>query len=255
MLDEHTQCIYCGALATTTDHCPPRALFLRRNWPLYYEFPCCKPCNECARLDEQVLAVLLRFRTSERLDPQDIDEFQKLGQGLKNNQPAIIREWLSLTANQSKNALKRVFGQDYLEKRRSGWGAANLGPLSKNILTRFTIKLTKALYYRHNGHRFQGVLYASQIDLFDREFTAKQAQELLSIAPAFPELKRNNRELYDQFSYRYNHSPEHRVFYAVAQLGEQIAFLLLALPVEMDTRLQEDVPHFEQSRLGRHECP
>jgi len=49
------------------------------------------------------------------------------------------------------------------------------------------------------------------------------------MAPVVPEIERNRKPLFDQFIYRFNHSPEHRVMYAVVQFGEQFIFQLIAI--------------------------
>ena len=89
-LAENRYCAYCGAAATTTDHCPPRCFFKRRTWPETYEFPACEPCNDVSRLDEQALAVLVpEFPThmSKLLDPQ----IQNGGNCFKEQQRTSLR--------------------------------------------------------------------------------------------------------------------------------------------------------------------
>ena len=92
LLKEHPWCIYCGAQATTTDHCPPKSFFKSRHWPDTYEFPACEPCNSGARLDEQALAVLIRSDLPEHGKETERAEWEKLAQGVKNNQPGIVAE-------------------------------------------------------------------------------------------------------------------------------------------------------------------
>src|SRR6185437_15712623 len=72
----HPRCAYCGGVATTTDHCPPRSFFLGRVWPETYEFPACGPCNAEGRGDEQILAVLVRVGLSD-MTPLELDEWRK----------------------------------------------------------------------------------------------------------------------------------------------------------------------------------
>ena len=83
--------------------------FEGRHWPETYEFPACKPCNERARLDEQALAVLIRAKATGAMN----HEWEKLAQGVKNNQPAIVAEWTSLSRNEQKHALRDLFGRDF----------------------------------------------------------------------------------------------------------------------------------------------
>lgn len=117
LLESHPWCIYCGAPATTTAHCPPRCFFESRIWPEDYEFPACESCNASARLDEQALAVIFRATTSSLPSP----EWKKLVQGAKNNQPEVVAEWMSMSRNEQKDALRNTFGRD-AGAIRGGWG-------------------------------------------------------------------------------------------------------------------------------------
>jgi hypothetical protein len=146
LLEAHPRCIYCGAPARTTDHCPPRCFFKSRIWPEKYEFPACEPCNASARHDEQALAVIVRATALSLPSP----EWEKLVQGAKNNQPEVVAEWMSMSRNEQKDALRNTFGRDAGDnRRRLGWMTINLGPLTKAMITRFMVKLAKALYFRH----------------------------------------------------------------------------------------------------------
>lgn len=253
-LKAHPSCVYCGMPATTTDHCPPRCFFEGRRWPQTYEFPACERCNAGARHDEQALAVLIRVRLTDNPGENDRREWEKLVQGVKNNQPLIAAEWSNITRNEIKHGLRVAFGSEGDQRRRRGWGLAHIGPLTQAMITRFMIKLSKALYYRHNGHIFDGTLYVHHINRMSRNTTPEYINDILKMAPGLPELERNRQSLFDQFIYRFNHSPEHRVMYAVVQFGEQFIFQLIALGREMDAKLLEMNKGVELSRVGRHEC-
>jgi hypothetical protein len=252
---EHPWCAYCGAPATTSDHCPPRTFFQGRQWPETYEFPACEPCNGSARLDEQALAILVRSKLSEDASVSDQLEWEKLLRGVRNNQPHIIAEWTNMTANERKRAMRLAFGRDAGDRRRQeGWGIANIGPMTQAMISRFMIKLSKALYYRHNRHIFDGVLYVNHINRLSRDTTPEYISNILGMAPALPEIERNRKSLFDQFIYRFNHSPEHRVMYAVVQFGEQFIFQLIAMGPEMDAKLVELNQGKGLSKIDRHEC-
>lgn len=163
-LKTHPFCIYCGAPATTVDHCPPRSFFAGRHWPETYEFPACEPCNAEARLDEQALAVLIRIKLTESVKESDRLEWERLVQGVKNNQPDILAEWNDVRRNEVRHGLRLAYGSQGDERRRLGWGLLNIGTLTQAMITRFMIKLSKALYYRHNQMIFDGVLYVHRVD-------------------------------------------------------------------------------------------
>ena len=67
--------------------------------------------------------------------------------------------------------------------------------------------------------------------------TPEYLKSIYQMAPALPEIKRNSKSLYDQFVYRFNHSPEHGVMYAVVQFGQQWIFQLIAVSRQMDAKL------------------
>jgi hypothetical protein len=252
----HPDCIYCDGRATTSDHCPPRVFFSRRQWPETYEFPACQPCNASARLDEQALAVLTRSQLTMTGKDADRVEWEALVQGVKNNQPHVIAEWMDLSRNEIKRGLRCAFGAEGDELRRQGWGLLNFGPLTQAMMTRFMLKLGKSLYYRHNDHVFDGVMYVYQIDCLSPETTPKYFADILSKAPALSKVERNRKSLVDQFVYRFNHSPEHRVLYAVVQFNEQFVFQAIAISREMDAQLTASLPRdgTVMPEGLRHEC-
>ena len=62
-------CIYCGALATTRDHVPPKVLLDQPFPPNLRTVPSCGPCNNGASLDEQYFLVLLgQFSSSPSIE-------------------------------------------------------------------------------------------------------------------------------------------------------------------------------------------
>lgn len=239
LLLRHSRCIYCGAPATTTDHCPPRCVFVGRQWPETYEFAACKPCNDEARLDEQAIGVLVRLKLSETQSAIAKDEWRQLLRGVMNNQYALVREWMSMRANERRHVLREAFGQQGDFMRQAGWGSIRFGDLTHALVQRFMIKLAKALYYRHNGRVFEGVIYTRHISLLVRDSTPEFIQNILSGAPAVSEAMRSNQPLTDQFIYRFSHSPEHGVLYAVVQFSEQFIFQLIVLSWHMADYLAE----------------
>jgi hypothetical protein len=144
-----------------------------------------------------------------------------------------------------------------VRKEMNGAGAAGgaiqiEGPLTRAIIQRFMIKLSKALYFKHNQRTFDGVLYTHHINKLRADTTPEYLAEIYRMAPGLPELNRNSKSLYDQFIYRFNHSAEHRVMYAVVEFGVQWVFQLIAVSREMDSWLTSQG---DGSPLSfRHEC-
>jgi len=202
-------------------------------------------------LDEQVMAALFRSDFAEGNNGQ-LAEWEKLAQGVKNNQPEIAAEWQSLSRNEIKRSLRLAYGSEGDLRRQRGWGAINVGSRTQAVIGRFMIKLSKALYFKHNNHVFDGVLYTQHINRLRADTTPEYLASIYKMAPALPAVDRNKKSLSDQFIYRFNHSPEHRVMYAVVEFGVQWIFQLIAVSREMDRSLtsQEETG----SLPFRHEC-
>lgn len=229
----HPWCIYCGAKATTTDHCPPRSLFVERKWPETYEFPACGPCNAEARRDEQALAALARIRLTNSDREPGRSELLKLMTGVRNNQPELVAEWLSLSRNEQKRSLRAMFGEAADRARREGWGAIHLGPLSRAAIERFMIKLGKALYYKHVGNLLDGFVAVQYVDILSSKNNPTLMRTIMELAPELASPQRAGKTLTDQFIYRYNYSPDHGVIHAVVQFSEQFIYYVAALSREM----------------------
>ena len=253
LLEAHPLCIYCGAPATTTDHCPPRCFFEDRIWPESYEFPACEACHASARYDEQALAVVVRAKA---LSPQS-PEWEELVKGAKNNQPEIVAEWMSMSRNEQKFALRDTFGRDTGDDlRRHGWITLNLGPLTKAMIDRFMIKLAQALYFRHLKAPLDGFVYVSHINAVNKDVTPELISSILSNAAVLPTIKRSKTSLLDQFIYRFSCSAEHGVMYAVVLFGEQFIFQLIALSKAFASGLaaQAERNGMELPTVNRFEC-
>jgi hypothetical protein len=259
-LAEHKWCVYCGEPATTTDHCPPRCFFRSRNWPESYEFPACDACNSEARLDEQALAVIIRSDLHNEAELRnektrlDQEEWERLLQGVCNNQPQIIMEWRDISPVGKKRSLRKAFGDELGDElRHLGWGVANIGPLTQAAIERFMKKLGQALYYRHTGELLEGAVYAAHINTLAEAQPEKRMQEILKIANEVVRPQRNNEPLVDQFVYRSFCDPQAGIFYGVVRFSEQFIFQLITVRTDMDKRLQRDSPvDITDMTRGRH---
>lgn len=241
LLREHPVCAYCGGVATTTDHCPPRCLFDRRHWPEGYEFPACKACNQQGRLDEQVLGALARILLSEQPpDDLNLQEWKGLLTGLRNNQPRILMEWSNVGASRQKRVFRELFGSDGDSMRRAGWGALHIGPLTRACLERFTIKLGKALYYRHNDEVLDGDVHVAHLDPIRKSGNQEFWNSVLEYAPALASPERNTKTLAERFIYRFNHDAALGVMYAVVGFGPQLVFQIMALRKDIADQLAAD---------------
>lgn len=247
-------CIYCGDPATTIDHCPPRVFFSNRAWPETYEFSACSKCNADTRYDEQALAVLTRIKLRESRTPEDQKDWEKITDGVKNNQPDIVAEWRNVSRNDIRSGLRQKFGATGDNLREEGWGLLNIGPLTTEMINRFLVKLAKALYYQHNKQILGGIIYAHMIDTAAATFTPDYIGTILQMAPESAKLERSKRPLYDQFSYRYNHTTEHEALYAVVQFNEQMMFRILVISPLMEAALIAESPDIQTVLGNRYDC-
>jgi hypothetical protein len=116
------------------------------------------------------------------------------------------------------------------------------------------LKLSKALYFKHNGTIFDGVIYANHINIAASNTTPEYLNDILKMAPALADIKRNRQSLAEQFIYRFNHSPTEGVMYAVVQFGHQFVFQLIAMSRQMDAKLVAMNQGVDLSKVGRYEC-
>lgn len=236
-LAAHLYCSYCGGKATTTDHCPPRSFFANRVWPEGYEFPACESCNQEARKDEQILGLLAKISLTEDVPEPLQNEWRKQFSGILNNQREIVLEWLDVSEAKRKRIFRDQFGELGDRLRYDGWNLFNLGTSTREAITRFMVKLAKALYYKHLNQLFDGAVYVNHIDAIRKDATPEILARTLALAPELAKPERSGRSLAEQFIYRFNISPELGVIYAVVQFSEQMVFQILAIRCDTHERL------------------
>lgn len=226
-------CCYCGAPATTTDHIPSRHYFLRRDWPEGFEFPACEPCNAETRVDEQVMAFLLNLRLINS-SPAFEDLLARTARALKNNAPDILLEWnaaIPTSVTGRKRAFRNAFGPFGDELRRRGYGMIDIGPRTRESMERFTIKLGRALLFRHTGRLLDGYIFTSwhnvYIDPVDSQRDRMQRLHAFATDVMLPE--RADKPLIDQFFYQYKANQDPVWLFASITFSEQMMFDLTVL--------------------------
>ncbi|MCQ4160843.1 hypothetical protein NON00_12985 [Roseomonas sp. GC11] len=224
-LREHPTCCYCGAVATTTDHCPPRALFQNRHWPEGYEFPCCQPCNAAGRQSEQVAVAILRPSLFQETEDE---AWEKTVRSLKINRPEVLDEWTEASRNQMRRMFREKFGDglgDYL--RNQGYGIVELGPISQAAIEEVLFRLGQALFYKHVGRRCAGgKIWIVRMDMLNAEGSL---DSITKITPLLAQSVRGRIDLSDQFLYRYNVSPSEGILCAVVKIREQFGAVVTVM--------------------------
>ncbi len=232
-LQHNPFCCYCGAQATTTDHIPSRAYFLRRDWPEGFEFPACETCNDETRIDEQVVAFLLNLRLINS-SPAIEELLSKLAKAITNNAPEIMLEWrvnVPTSVSGRKRAFREAFGPLGDELRREQYGMIDIGPLTKQRVSRFITKLGKTLFYKHIGRILDGYMFQSWHNIYTdpMETLQKRMNNIHNFAKNIEIPERAKKPTIDQFFYRYNCDPDRGWLFASVTFSEQMMFDLIVL--------------------------
>lgn len=228
-------CCYCAGLrpATTQDHWPPRSFFVGRVWPEGYVFPACEKCNRISRIHENLFALVCRIRfdsASARVsEGHATREWESIAAGVARTLPDVYKSMLmpvsEKRARMRRLGINRLPGQTTADVPILSISHPEFGEAAKTVAR----KLFSSLYYMHAGR----VLSANgRIALFWRTnatslqsfFDETHVRPMLSL---FPELRRGQSLLHDQFSYAYSvisADPPSAVFgvmfnHAVAMIG------------------------------------
>jgi hypothetical protein len=133
-------CIYCGNIATTKDHVPPRSFFPKPFLSNLITVPSCFECNNRFSNDEEylrtVLASALQDRDSEELVTQIWE--QKVERALKRNEPLIGSIYNSLQ-------LVSIYDGSTLLGKRMAF------TIDMDRIERVISKIVKGLFFCHVG--------------------------------------------------------------------------------------------------------
>jgi hypothetical protein len=198
---EHPFCCFCGGLTPTAeiDHVPPRVLFDNRQWPQGYDFPACVPCNRASRHDEQIVGLLSRIYPGPTSKKQEA-EFDERLRAVADNYPGLLEEMMP-TAEQ----VKATVSEYVISSTRPDLAFLSVrGPLVNSAVANFGRKLFLALHYKHTGSILPknggvAILWFSNLQIQNNEIP----KELAPLVSGFPDLKRSNMNLSDQFFYRF----------------------------------------------------
>lgn len=230
----HPWCIFCGGskAATSREHTPPRTLFAGRQWPEGFEFPACANCNGGTSNDDK-LAAMMAF-----MSPRPEDSEAIAGQGMKLVQ-AMLRH--------DPSKVSDMLGIDPAERQRV---AAELGmaPAPGQSLDDLPIvrvtgdmdaavrslarKPTKALYWTETG----AILPAGAGILFHwftnadhmRNGSIPALMHFNKFATRDVPMRRNGKDLADQFALRVGLSEGGTVMLLMATFRMAFGFVVVA---------------------------
>jgi hypothetical protein len=227
----HPMCAFCGGheLATTIEHCPPRAVFNGRRWPEGFEFPACEACNSGTSNEDIMVAFLSRLDPSEGVGNED----GKLAGYMKNANaqfPELIKNMLPTAAE------ARRLNREFSIKPQTGQTHQDASPVKIPIemhkaVCVFGRKLSKAIYYLHAKQPFpnDGCLLLNWFANADilREGKSTLFEALKNIPGDTPLLQRGGKYLNEQFDYRVSISEDNASYLVQARFRNAFGFAVL----------------------------
>jgi hypothetical protein len=244
-------CIFCGGhvLATTKEHCPPRALFRERSWPEGYEFPACLSCNGGSSDSDLIVAFLAH------MDPTANKE--RLAKGfnlmrLANIQaPKMLPAMFISSAVEARSQARRLGMRPGPGQTYQGLGIANVTDEMREAVESFAAKLTKAVFHMQTGS-----IFPTDGGIWFQWFTNAQLREhgkipiieaMANFAATSPTLKRNGKDLRDQFDYKYSIDGMGALHVLQVAFGPVFGFVTIFSQVpgkleEMEANMMEQVP-------------
>ena len=131
-------CIYCGRPATTRDHVPPKAIFVKLQLPDLVTVPACEDCNNQASRFDEGFRNIIGMRSSEE-SPNSLTLWKKTFRSLKRRRQELEALWESL-----REVPIFTGGGLYL-------GTATEGAFDAEAHDRVIERITRGLYFHHSG--------------------------------------------------------------------------------------------------------
>jgi hypothetical protein len=126
-------CVFCGGIATTRDHVPPRNLFIPLR-PRLITVPACETCNSSISALEDEFRVFVSAKIGPDT-PEWIEFWEKGGRRAVHSNARLRREFLS--------------GIGLLARSPDGYGRTYKWPRENH--DKVIEKITRGLYYHHFG--------------------------------------------------------------------------------------------------------
>ena len=248
----HPNCIFCrgNSVATTIEHCPPRALFQFKQWPEGFEFPACITCNSGTANQDAVIAMLAR------MDPVT-DRGNKDGKltGLIANvhahHPGMIRKMM-LSPSEARKQNRKLGLTPPVGGTHQDTGAVRVTAEMDAAVRVLASKLSKAIYFQDSAKAFppDGCLllnWFSNADIFSNGHY-KIFAALKDIPGSLPILKRTGNHLNEQFEFKYSVTEEKNLFALQVCFGNSFGFVVFGSsePGLLEPTLQRLRDEFEK---------
>lgn len=208
--ENHPTCIFCGgtAPATTQEHCPPRAMFSGRQWPVGYEFASCAPCNNGSADEDLIVVYLAHLEPVGEGDEERMNDGKNLMLRIEKRHPGFLSEMLSRTAVQARADARRLNLTPAPGQTHQELGIVNIPAAMHKAVAVFASKLTKAIYFRRTGRIFPadgGIMFLWFTNAQRMEHGRIPAIEAMKTVVTLSEpLMRSGQDLKEQFDYAYS---------------------------------------------------
>ena len=222
ILSTEPRCIYCPGPPQTVEHMPSIGMLRGKVRPSGMEYAACVACNNGTRGSDAVAAVLARLHPDNGESSWQAEEIRKLMSALDAYAPGV-REELSQPGKARSEWLRRP--SSGLLQRVIRVNAD--GPKLKAYLSVYGAKLAMALYREHVGTALplDGAVWC-QFAL-NSGMTQEHLDERVKIMPLHETLRQGQKNVGNQFVYRYN-TDGRTIVAAVAQFHRGLWFTLLA---------------------------
>ncbi len=222
ILAGESRCIYCPGQAETVEHMPPKGMFRDRQRPGAMEYGICLACNNGTRGSDAVAVLMALIHPDNTEGSWQAEKSRKLMPIIDRYAPGV-REEMSLPGK---------FNYEWARRARSGLLQKVVrveadGPQVKAHLGVFGAKLAMALYREH-------VRVALPLDgaawcqfALNGGVTQEDLNARVKILPLWETLRQGQKNVGDQFVYRYN-CDERTVIAAVVQFHRSLWFTIFA---------------------------
>lgn len=153
-LAQSRTCIFCGsAPATTGDHCPPQALFVRRICPEGYIFPACKACNAGSKQADELVSFIARLNSGSKFKyaPAECDHTKRLGKSLEKKYPQMMQTMFGVSAEEKRALARRLIMSPEEGMTSKYLPIMRVPPEAQDSIRLLGAKMVKALHFKHSG--------------------------------------------------------------------------------------------------------
>lgn len=249
ILASESRCIYCsapndGTVPMSLEHMPPISMFRTRDRPSGMEYASCEPCNVGTKAADTVVSFIARLSRNEVQNDWRLIEAGALRSGVDALAPGLLAELF----RPEKSKRKWVWTPSGLLRDHTEILAD--GPLVRSHMTVFAAKLGMALYREHIGKALpmEGVVYTTCFQ--NAGLLDKQARTMLSIMPAFGQLRQGRKTSSEQFDYRFN-SDHKSILAALVSLHSNVHILIVATADPLRYAHVANAPNMETLRPGQ----